>query len=162
MTDDRSLPYRCMISNEDNHAVLKFGLRSVACEVLDLSREDFSVRLAANRKTKDLQRARRLELHYQGERWLVEVKGNHHPLSDIVILTRLQELTPVKMPSAWSSLNGIRLSQQTDPRFILTLMVAFIFSCIALPGLGDQIGTAPKVKKGIHSVLDAFKGANKR
>jgi hypothetical protein len=41
-------------------------------------------------------------------------------------------------------------------------MVAFIFSCIALPGLGDQIGTAPKVKKGIHSVLDAFKGANKR
>jgi hypothetical protein len=160
MTEDRSLPYRCLVHNDDRSARLKIGVRNVDCELVDLSREDFHVRLPQH-QMKLLRPEKRMELLYGGERWLVACCGNRHPMADTVYLNRIEELTPVRMPSAWRGLASAKLSQQTDPRFILTLMLAFIFSCIALPGLGDQIGTAPKVKKGIHSVIEAIKGANK-
>jgi hypothetical protein len=156
MNDDRSLPYRCLIRPEECQAVLKVGGSSVDCQVVDLSREDFHVRIP-RAKLKKVQSARKVELRYQGERWIVRPRGNAQPGSDTLYFQRVEELTKTKPPSPWASLISVQLSQQTDPRFVMALMLAFIFACLALPGLGDKVGTAPRLKKGIHSVISSFK-----
>ena len=148
-----------MIPSDDSLAIVRLGGRRLVCQLLDMSRDDFHVRLPENR-IQQLRRAKQVELHYHGERWRVEVVHDARSavLSDSVFLKRLEELTPQQLPSPWTSFSTSGLSQQTDPRFILTLMLALIFACLALPGLGDHLGTAPKVKKGIHSIVEAFKG----
>jgi hypothetical protein len=74
----------------------------------------------------------------------------------IVVLERIAELTPVKMPSPWTTLFSLQISRNTDPKFLLALMVAFIVVCLALPGIGDKLGTAPRIKNGVGTFLRAF------
>lgn len=156
MNEDRSIPYRCLIRPEECRAVLRFGGSSIDCQVVDLSREDFQVRVPKD-KLKKVQRAKKIELRYRDERWQVcPIHGNQSG-NDSIYLQRVQELTRTKMPSPWTSLLSRRMSQQTDPRFLMALIVAFIFACLALPGLGDKVGTAPRLKDGIHSVISSFK-----
>jgi len=156
MNEDRTLPYRCIIRPEECQATLKLSGSSIECQIVDLSREDFQIRLPKG-KLKKIQAARQLELRYQGERWLVSPIGKVQSGGDTLYFQRVEELTKTKPPSPWASVINVQLSQQTDPRFIMALMVAFIFACLALPGLGDKVGTAPKLKKGIHSVFSSFK-----
>lgn len=152
MNHDRTLPYRCMIPNDDSVAIIKAGSSKFDCRLIDVSREDFHIRLPKN-KMKRLRRARRIELHYHGERWLVTLDPSDRAIGDAIYLNRVRELTEMKHPSPWRSLVSLQFSKQTDPRFVLTMMVAFIFSCLALPGLGDKIGTAPRLKNGIQYMV---------
>ncbi len=158
MNEDRTQPYRCQVSRDNSLAVVKVGSSKFDCQIIDLSREDFHVRLPKG-KVKLLRSASRIELHYHSERWLVEFDPQSRAAGDEIYLGRVRELTKVRQPSPWNSLFSLQLSKQTDPRFVLAMMVAFIFTCLALPGLGDKIGTAPRVKKSIHYVLDSIKGS---
>jgi hypothetical protein len=106
---------------------------------------------------KQLQRCPRLELHFCQEHWLVSVSKGSCCDDDGVFLDRIQEFSPVELPSAWNVLGSMKLSSQTDPRFLLTAMVAFILVCLALPGLGDRLGTAQKIKNGVNSTLKSLK-----
>ena len=126
------------------------------CEVVDLSRNDFRLRIPDGLASQ-LRRAKRIELRYHGERWLVRLskeQGDEQP--GTVLLDRLVELTPVKMPSPWTTLFTLQMSRNTDPRFVLVLMLAFIAACISLPGIGDKLGTAPRIKNGVHNVISSF------
>ena len=156
MQEDRSLPYRCLIRPEQCRAVLKLGGSSIECQIVDLSREDFQVRVPKG-KLKKLQRAKKIEMHYSDERWYVRPLSDAPRGSDTIYLQRLEELTKIELPSAWASLFSSNMSRQTDPRFLMALMLAFLFACLALPGLGDKLGTAPRLKSGIHSVIGSFK-----
>ncbi len=156
MKEDRTLPYRCLIPPDSCNAIIKLGSLKIKCQIVDLSREDFQVRVPKG-KVKMIRAARRIELRYHDERWQVSLAGSCQAAAETVYLKREKELTKTKLPSPWTALTSLGLSQQTDPRFVFTLMVAFIFACIALPGLGDKIGSAPRLKKGIHSVMSSFK-----
>lgn len=156
MYEDRSLPYRCLIGPEQCRAVLKLGGCSVECQVIDLSREDFQVRVP-KAKLKKIQRAKNVEIIYRDERWTVRPQSGTPNGSDTIYLQRIEELTKTKLPSAWASLFSSNMNSQTDPRFLMALMLAFILACLALPGLGDHLGTAPRLKNGIHSVIGSFK-----
>ncbi len=129
----------------------------MVCELIDLSREDFRIRIP-KKYERSIRRARRIELRYHGERWLVKLapqQPGEQP--GVFMLIRIDELTPVVMPSPWATFGAMRMSRDTDPRFVLALMVAFIAACISLPGIGDQLGTAPRIKNGLHSVIRSFK-----
>lgn len=161
MTVESSRPYRCLIAEECSQAVLKTRFRKYPCRVIDQSREDFSIRLSAGRKIEKLRQADRLELYFHGERWLVRARGNQHPESDRLLLTRLQELTPIKTPSPWTSTLGVPSDQQSDSKFLFVAFVAFVLTVILLPGLGDYLGTAPKLKEGFQSAINAFQASDK-
>lgn len=156
MNSDRIKPYRCTIPPEDCACRLRVGRKDVVCELIDLSREDFRIRVP-KKHARVIRRARRLELRYHGERWLVKLAPTQEDQPDIVSLLRINELTPVNMPSPWATLGTMRMSRETDPRFVLALMLALIAACVSLPGIGDQLGTAPRIKDGVHSVLRSFK-----
>jgi hypothetical protein len=161
MTVDSSRPYRCLIAEECSQAVLKSRFRKYPCRVIDQSREDFSIRLSVGRKMEELRRADRLELYFHGERWLVRARGNQHPDSDQLLLTRLQELTPIKTPSTWTSTLGVPSGRQADSKLLFVAIVAFVLTVIMLPGLGDYLGTSPKLKEGFQSVINAFQASDK-
>lgn len=156
MYEDRSKPYRCLISSEDCVCTLRIGRKDTACEIIDLSREDFRLSVPKPLQ-KSVQKAKRIELLYHGERWLVRYNAEDSPdQAGVVVLNRIAELTPVKMPSPWTTLFSLQMSRETDPRFVLAVMLAFIAVCLALPGVGDKLGTAPRIKNGLHSVIRSF------
>lgn len=153
---DSSKPYRCQLPPEDCTCRLRVGRKDVVGELIDLSREDFRVRIA-KKHAAAMRRAKRVELRYHGERWLVKVdKDESNEAENVFMLQRIDELTPVHLPSPWATLKTLNMSRETDPRFVLALMVAFIAACIALPGIGDQLGTAPRIKNGLQSVIRSF------
>lgn len=154
VNEDRSIAYRCQVSDDQCHAVIRVRGHKLKCRILDVSRDDFHVRIQNGRNK--VNKAKKIEVFYKGEHWLVAVDHRDTP-PDELFLRRLDELTPMEKPSAWATLARLNLSSQTDPRFVMTLLLAFIFACLALPGLGDRLGTAPKVKGGIHTIFDAFK-----
>ncbi|MFO0939422.1 MAG: hypothetical protein U0930_01510 [Pirellulales bacterium] len=157
MKQDPSKPYRCLIPPEDCACRLRVGRKDIVCELIDLSREDFRVRIP-RKVERAVRKARRIELRYHGERWLVKLVPNHTEQEPgVYMLIRIDELTPVQMPSPWAALSAMRMSRDTDPRFVLALMLALIFACLSLPGIGDQLGTAPRIKDGLHSVMRSFK-----
>ncbi|MBX3420249.1 MAG: hypothetical protein KF752_01705 [Pirellulaceae bacterium] len=156
MNKDRSLPFRCQVAPENASAIIKMGRRQMACQVVDVSREDFHVQLT-RRKINSLSRAKRLEVHYNSERWQVEFSGLANMRGDSAYLTRVKELTQETKPSAWMTLLRPQANSYADPRFTACVILAIIAACLALPGLGDGLGTAPKVKKGVHSVVNSFK-----
>lgn len=157
MKQDPSKPYRCLIPPEDCACRLRVGHKDLVCELIDLSREDFRIRIP-RKYERVVRKARRIELRYHGERWLVKLAPSHtEPEQGVFLLMRVDELTPVVMPSPWAALSAMRMSRDTDPRFVLALMLAFIAACLSLPGIGDQLGTAPKIKDGLHSVVRSLK-----
>ncbi len=49
------------------------------------------------------------------------------------------------------------MNLQADPAFLMFMMIVFLIMCVTLPGIGDKLGTAPKVRSGVHCVLDVIK-----
>ena len=154
---DRTTAYRCLIPAASGSARLRVGKKFHECCVVDLSRDDFRVSVKRS-LSRSLKRATRIELWYNDERWLVKRLSDGSINGEAVVqLGRMEELTRIKPPAPWVGLWSSRLSQRTDPRFLFALMLAFLVACVALPGIGDGLGTAPKVKAGVHTVLDTVK-----
>jgi hypothetical protein len=157
VSQDRTKPYRCQIPLDDCACHIRVGSKDTLCEIIDLSRLDFRLEVPKGFE-KTLRKAKRIELRYHGELWLVRLsKVTPENQKVVVVLDRVAELTPVKMPSPWTTLFTLKMSRQTDPRFVLVVMLAFIAACLALPGVGDTLGTAPRIKNGVHNVLQSFK-----
>ncbi len=144
--------YRCVIAPENSAARLCVGAKSLPVSVLDTSRDGFTVRIA-NQELKRIQSARILQLHFAGERWEVDRIGTFKACTEFTQLTlsRVRELTRIKQPNGFCWVFVPQFSGQKDPTLLLGLLVAFLLACICLPGIGDQIGTAPKVSRTVRS-----------
>jgi hypothetical protein len=153
--EDRSKPYRCSVPAEDCSCTVRVSGSELICSVFDLSREDFRVKVPW-KYVRKLEKARHIELLYHGERWSVRFNQIDPDQTDVVLLDRIEELTRIKPPSPWHTLDFLRMSQETDPRFVLAVLVAFIAVCVSMPGIGDRLGTAPKIKGGVQTVLKSF------
>ncbi len=100
---------------------------------------------------KRLRKKSNLRLSYRGELWEVNVEGEFcdTPKSASLSLTRVRDLTRVRLPSGLQFSFGQMFSLQQDPTFLLALMIAFLAALFCLPGVGDQAGTAPKVSRAV-------------
>ncbi len=152
---DRRKSYRCVIAPEDGAAKLKLNGKLVDCRVLDTSCDAFSIQIPAKHSHQLLARNPRLELSFRGERWEVNVNGHFRDQVDevTVALERVRELTKLKAANSWGGASGGQFSAATDPSFLLALMVAFLLCCVCLPGIGDSLGTATRVREGMGVMM---------
>ena len=150
--DERKNAYRCSVAPENSAATLAIGSKQVEVNVLDTSRDGFTIKV--DKKTlKRLNDGRNYHLEYNGEKWEVQ-KSSHYSDGDAMCvgMTRIRELTRIRVPSPWVNLFR-RTPREADPTLVVYLMIAFLFASIVLPGLGDNLGTAPKIRDGIHRVV---------
>lgn len=150
--------FRCLIPKEQSNATLRVGSKRYPCNVLDTSRNSFSVRLPAKLKS-SVGRADHLELLFNEEHWVVDAESSYSTENGFIVfgLSRQQDLTKLKVPksSGFGLIGGTKTN--ADPSFIFALILALLFACICLPGIGDKLGTAPKVKKGLHSLYESMR-----
>jgi hypothetical protein len=154
--DDRNA-FRCRIPPENSAAKLKFGRRLVNVCVLDTSRSGFSVRLP-NKIARKLNNRKRAVLYFAGEKWEVTAKSSYTGTDDFTVvgLSRIRELTKIDQPASWGFTFLPKTNLQNDPAFLMYLMLAFVVAVICLPGVGDNLGTAPKVRKGLNNVVQSI------
>lgn len=157
---DRNSAYKCAIALENSSAELRVGSKSYRVTVLDASRDGFTIRVP-NAILNRIRGKGFCRLAFASELSEVECESEFADCTDFtsVGLKRIRDLTKFKMPSGFQFSFGSMFSLQQDPSFLLGLMVAFLLACFCLPGIGDQIGTAPKVSRAVRSVWSTFENS---
>ena len=152
--DDREA-YRCSVAPENGAAQLKIGHKLHLVAVLDTSRDGFTVRMEHDIAQKLKENANYV-LYFWGEVWEVRKESRYTDGEDFTTVgfSRIKELTKVKAPSIRMQMFSKNRYANSDPAFLLYLMLAFLFACIALPGVGDSLGTAPRIRNGVHVLWD--------
>lgn len=147
--------YRCCIAAENSAGKLKIGPRTFDVCVTNTSRTGFGIRVP-NHVAQKLRGKRRLLLLYAGETWEVGIQSRYSDDSHYTNLglTRGRELTKLAVPGNWWGGMFSRSSAPADPTFLAFLVLAFLIAVISLPGIGDSLGTAPKVRQALSSVMD--------
>ena len=148
---DRKSAYKCAIATENSAAELRVGTKSYSISVLDASRDGFTIRVPDTILHRIRSKAFcRLEFASELSEVACESEFADTPGFTNVGLKRVRDLTRIKMPSGFQFSFGSMFSLQQDPTFLLGLMIAFLLACFCLPGIGDQIGTAPKVSRAVQ------------
>ena len=148
---DRNTAYKCVIAVENSAAELRIGSKSYRVVVLDASREGFTIRVP-NAILDRIRGKAFCRLEFASELSEVVCESEFVDCSEFtnVGLKRLRDLTKIKMPSGFQFSFGPMFSLQQDPTFLLGLMIAFLLACFCLPGIGDQVGSAPKVSRAVQ------------
>lgn len=152
----RRKAFRCAIAPEHSQAVLRVGSRKHAINVLDTSRDGFTLRCPA-RLAKHFKAGGDAKLIFRGEVWAVRRISLYNESSDFVHIgcERIQDVTRVKAPkSSFLAAMTPRFATSSDPTFLMFLVVALIIAVVSLPGIGDRLGTAKKINRGIKSVAN--------
>ncbi len=153
-TTNNRQEYRCCIAAENSAGQLKIAGKTFPVCVLNTSRTGFRVRVP-NAIAKRLRGKKLPVLTFAGETWEVEVKSRYTDDSKFTDLgfARRRDLTKYKEPSSWSLALLPQWSVSNDPAFLGMLVIALLTAVVCLPGIGDSLGTAPKVRTVIQSVL---------
>ncbi|MEZ6134815.1 MAG: hypothetical protein R3C53_07890 [Pirellulaceae bacterium] len=146
--------FRCTIAPEDSAAVVKISGKKFNCSVVNTSRDGFGIRVPC-KLAKQLKKAKRVELVFRNERWQVK------PVSEFsedgktasVGLVRIVELTKINLHQSIGFSSVPKFSPGTDPSFLVALVVAFLLTCVCLPGIGTHLGTAPKIRDGVSYLM---------
>ena len=147
--------FRCAVAPEDGCAKIRINGRLLQCTVTNTSREGFGIQLS-RRLHRKLTPKSKLELWYRNEKWEVSQVWDFHDndKESSIGLNRVRELSKLKSPISWSLSLVPRFSSNTDPSFLLALVLAFMLTCMCLPGIGDNLGTASRIRTGVKSVMD--------
>lgn len=148
--------YRCSIATENSAGRLKIAGFWYSVRVLNMSRTGYRVRLP-NSVAKKLRGGRVPVLDFAGEQWEVDVKSRYSTENKFTEfgLARKKELTRYKLPSSWSFSMPSCFNVNSDPAFLGFLIIAFLTVVICLPGIGDSLGTAPKVRHAVQAVINS-------
>ncbi len=154
---DRQSAYKCAIAAENSAAELRVGSKSYAVSVLDASRDGYTIRVP-NSILGRIRSKRSCRLAFASELSEVITEGEFADCSEFtnIGVKRIRDLTRIKMPSGFQFSFGSMFSLQQDPTFLLGLMIAFLLACFCLPGIGDQVGTAPKVSRAVQGIWSSF------
>ena len=150
--------FRCTVPPENSAAKLKIRNKWLDVAVLDTSRSGFSARVGSS-IAKKLKPGQKYELKFNGEHWRVEQESNFSDAGgdSTIGFSRIEELTKMRMPSTPLTAYVSKTSAQTDPTFLFFIMIVFLIACLSLPGVGDNLGTAPKVRDGVKTVIETVK-----
>lgn len=147
--------FRCAIAPEHSAAQLRIGRRKFQVNVLDTSRDSFTIRCSTRIASK-IQRGSVVRLEFRGEKWTIERESLYNESAEFahVGCRRVQDITPIRAPrsSLFPSLLP-RFSTTNDPALMMYLLIAFMVACVSLPGLGDSIGTAPRIRDGLKAIM---------
>jgi hypothetical protein len=152
--------FRCTVLPEQSAASLRVGMSRRRVRVTDTSRDAFTldVDYATFRRLKEGCRA---TLEFQGETWEVECTATFQLIDEQyhVSMARIRDRTRVRGPKTtfWSLLPTTNAA--SSPALPLALLLSFFFACVALPGMGDSLGTAPKIRKVVQDIWHRATGS---
>ncbi len=159
MTHDSKITqaYKCVVAPENSAAKLLAGSKVFFVNVLNTSRDGFTVQIS-NRDMDRIKKKKKLMLRFAGECWEVDCVGVYCENAQLshLSLSRVREVTKIRQPGGFTWALVPQFSSQKDPTLLLGLLIAFLIACVCLPGIGDQIGTAPKVSRTVRSVWNSF------
>lgn len=154
--EEEEVYFRCPIPSDQAKAVLVVGRRSIPILVQEASIDAFTV-LVAPRYSSKLKVGRPWTLEYDGTRteihpqWIFNSPDGQVQLG----LRRLRDLT--RPPSVRRSfLTRVGGRRYEDPSFSAAAYGGFVlclFALMSLPGLGDQLGTAPRIENTIRWII---------
>lgn len=146
--------YRCCIAAENSAGKLKIASKWYKVCVLNTSATGYCLRVP-NSVAKRVRERRVSVLDFAGEQWEVEVKSRYSEDSRFTDLgfARTKELTRYSVPTSWSFSFGSKSTLYSDPAFLGFLVLLFLTAVVCLPGIGDSLGTAPRVKTAIQSFM---------
>ena len=146
--------FRCAVAPENAAAKLKIGFSKYDVAVLDTSRSGFSVKMPT-KIAKKIREGDQCVLLYNDEVWEVQKEAQFASgkKSVNVGFSKVSDLTKIETPKG-SIVASNKGFSAADPSFLMYLMLAFIFVCLAMPGLGDNLGTAPKIRFGIQTIWE--------
>ena len=141
--------FRCPVQSEQSKAIVRVGRRKSHATVQETSIDGFTV-LVSPRDASKLKVGRTWVLEYDGTRievhpqWLFNAPDGHVQMG----LRRLRDLTRPE-PIRSSILARFAGKRYEDPSFSAAAFggfVLFLFSLMALPGLGDRLGTSTRIQ----------------
>ena len=158
--------YRCAVPDELSRGCLHVGWKKAIASIQETSIDGFTI-LVPSRFRKALRSKRRWTLEFQSAffevapEWYCETKDGRVQIG----LCRLSDLTKpeaIRRPKvAWHQRAGMHDSGYASSIFWGLLLAAFMV--LALPGVGDQLGTAPIIQssfewilKSLNQIIDAL------
>ena len=148
--------FRCPVSDEQSGGKIHVGRRQFSIRVQETSIDGYTV-LVTPREAKKLKVGRPWALHHQGS--ITEVHPQwffNSPEGQLQIgLRRLRDLTPSD-PTGGSLLvrmGGMKYANPNVSAPIYGGFVLFLFAVLALPGIGDQLGTSTRIQGVIRSIV---------
>jgi hypothetical protein len=145
--------FRCTVLPEQSAAQLRLGWSVRPVRVIDTSREAFT--LDVDQSTfRRIKEGRQGMLHFQGETWEVVCTAVFQLVDDQfhVSMARIRDCTAVRGPKTtfWSLLPMTNAA--ANPTLPLAMLLSLLFACLALPGMGDSLGTAPQIRKVVQDI----------
>lgn len=155
--DDRRQAFRCSVASEIAAAKLHIGSRAYDVLVRETSREGYTI-VATERTARRVESNCKKFLSFNGETWQVECSGVYQedPQQIRIGLVRVRDCTRFKIPSSWGFALLPKSNVTSDPTLPVGMIIAFLVVTMCLPGAGDSLGTAPRVRKAIHGIMDFF------
>lgn len=145
--------FRCTVLPEQSAANLRLGWRRHPVRVIDTSRDAFTLDVPLTTFSR-IKEGGRATLEFQGETWEVMCTATFRLVDDEfhVSMARLRDRTSMRGPKTtfWALLPSTNAA--SSPALPLALLLSFLFACVALPGMGDTLGTAPKIRKVVQDV----------
>ncbi len=154
--ENRRQAYRCSVADELSNARLRTGLRNLKVSVRDTSRDGYTI--AVTQAVADRIPDKPILLDFNGETALVEARGIYQDEPGVVRINfvRLADCTKYKVPSNWWSIFVPRTNLNGDPTLPVGLILAFLILSTCLPGTGDTLGTAPRVRWVLNNLWQIF------
>ena len=151
--------FRCAVQAEQSKAIIRVGRRRIAATVQETSIDGFTV-LVSPKNASKLKVGRpwmmehedaSIEVHPQ---WFFNSPDGHVQMG----LRRLRDLTP-PAPIRKSLLARLGGRRYEDPSYAAAAFggfVLFLFSLMALPGLGDRLGTASRIQDTVRWIINGI------
>lgn len=151
--------FRCPVQEENSRAIIRVGRRKVRATIQETSIDGFTALVSPHDSAK-LKVGRPWLLEYAGAR--IEIHPQwffNAPDGNVQVgLRRLRDLTPPE-PIRNSLLARYGGRKYEDPSYSSLAFggfVLFLFSLMALPGLGDQLGTATRIQETLQWLVDGL------
>lgn len=156
-SDRSSSFFRCRVQSDQSRASLRIGSTTVPAVLQETSIDGFTVTVAP-KYGKRLRVGRRWLLETHNEKSEVHAEWLFHSPNGVIQLglRRLRDLTPSEEPRGgimWR-LGGHRSIDSSTPELVFAGLVVFLFVTLTLPGLGDHLGTAPRIRSAVQGVMD--------
>jgi len=150
--------YRCKVSAGNSRASLKLGLKSYPVQVVEMSRDSFSVRVPV-RIANRVKVGSKPKLLYQEMLWRVlciQKWGGENQLVNLEF-QHVAELTPLKIvnQSVGGSAGPVRAIPR-DSTLKVATGAALILMVLIMPAWGGQWGTSDAICNAVQTVWDTL------
>lgn len=144
-----SQSFRCPVQSDQSQAVIRVGRRRARATLQETSIDGFTV-LVAPRDAWKLKVGRPWVLEYEGARieihpqWFFNAPDGHVQMG----MRRLRDLTrPERIHRSWlTRFGGRRYESPSYSAAAYGGFVLVLFMLLALPGLGDHLGTSDRIQ----------------